>query len=72
MEFMMHHVPDKLLEVVVGGMMAVFAFFSKRTLSGYDRRIQKTEEKQDKILDSLGNVEKQVVRIATKIEDMGK
>jgi hypothetical protein len=52
--------------------MAIFAFFSKRTLTNYDQRIQKTEDKQDKILCALNNVEKQIVRIATKIEGMGK
>ena len=68
----MHHLPDRFVEMAVGSVLAVFAFFSKRTLSSYDRRINRTEEKQDQILCALGNLEKQVVRIATKLEDMGK
>lgn len=69
----MHHIlPDKYVEYIVGGCMALFAFFSKRTLNNYDHRIQKTEDKQDRILSSLNNVEKQVVRIATQIEDLKK
>jgi hypothetical protein len=69
---MPHHLSDKLVEITVGGALAVFAFFSKRTLGNYDRRIQKTEDKQDKILSSLNTVEKQIVRIVTKLEGMGK
>jgi len=68
----MSHLPDKLIEGIIGGGLAIFAFFSKRTLHEYDQRIQKTEAKQDKILDALTTVEKQVIRIATKLEDLNK
>jgi len=64
----MSHIPDKIYEFALGGALAVFGFLSKRTFQSYDRRIQKTEDKQDAILTILNNLEKQMVRVATKLE----
>jgi hypothetical protein len=66
----MHNFPDKFIEGIAGIAFAMFAFLSRRTFNTYDRRIQKTEEKQDKILCSLNSLEKQVVRVATQLENL--
>ena len=67
---MPHEIPEKFAEVLIGGVVAVMGFFTQRTLSQYDRRILKTEEKQDKILTTLAHIDKRVVEISTKIEYM--
>ena len=68
MEFILHHMPDKLVEVVVGSFLGIFAFFHKRTLANYDRRIRDTETKQDVILERVTNVDREVVKISTALE----
>lgn len=65
-------IDENLLNGVIGISVGIFGYLGKKILHGYDRRIRKTEEAQDKILYSLSNVEKQIVRIATKLELMGK
>lgn len=64
---MSHNFSEYTSEVIIGAFTAIASFFGKRTLSNYDRRILKTEDKQDEILEALHKIDKKVVAIDTKL-----
>ena len=68
----MEQFSDKLIEITVGSVLGAFAFFHSRILNGYDKRIEQTERKQDEILKTLNKVDRDVVKIATKLEVLEK
>jgi len=72
MEAMVAVASEKFFELLLGAFLAIVAFFSKRTLNGYDRRILETERKQDRILRSIVEIEKSLVKVATRLEHMRK
>jgi len=67
---MPHQLTDKVEEIVLAAFVAFTAFFGKRTLSQYDRRIAKTEAKNEEVLKVLQRIDKEVVKIATKLESL--
>ena len=71
METAFQIITSKPVELVIAGVFAVIAFFGKRTLSEYDERIKTNETHQEEILNTVTRIDKEVVKIATKIECMG-
>jgi hypothetical protein len=63
-------VSERVFEIFVGAFFGVVAFFGKRTLANYDRRIRDTEMKQDEILKALNAIDKKIVELATILEFM--
>jgi hypothetical protein len=72
MEILLQQASGKTLELIIGSFITVSAFFFRRTLSNYDRRIRDMELKHDKIMEGLIKIDKQVTAIATKLEFLGR
>jgi prefoldin subunit 5 len=68
------HLPDHkfIVEIIGGGVVAVLAFFGKRTLANYDRRLAKAEEHDEKILEALSDITNKITRIETILDERDK
>lgn len=61
---------EKSIEIFLGTVVAIIAFFSKRTLSSYDRRIENLEKDQEHASDLLHKIDKDVTKLTTMVEMM--
>ena len=59
---------NHIFETVVTSVLAIVPIFVKKTLNGYDKRLNKSDEVSELILRKLHKIDKEVTRVATIIE----
>lgn len=61
-----------LIEFGLTIIFGVVGYFLTRTLATYDRRIEQVEDKQDKTLDYIIDIDKKMVKLNTQLKEREK
>lgn len=57
-----------VVEVLASFTLAILSYFGKRTLNGYDARLEKFDDRDDEIMKALKEIEIKIAHIETTLD----